>query len=245
MIRYNDTSQKDNIKELLTPKNETPTSAELYFYGDIVSNWYGAWDDSDQYPEAIRDFLKEHDEKNLNIYINSGGGSVFAGLAIYNMLKRHKGYKTVYVDGIAASIASVIAFAGDRVIVPSNAFIMIHKPWVYCEGNSEDFRKAADDLDALETGIINVYQEHIADGVEIDDIKNMVAAETWLNGQEAAKYFNIEIGEAKEYAAKLTYQYSNTPKEVIKSAQADCDKTACKTAEKITRIAINAITKGV
>lgn len=245
MIRYNNTSQKDNLKELLTPKNETPTSAELYFYGDIVSNWYGAWDDSDQYPEAIRDFLKEHDEKNLNIYINSGGGSVFAGLAIYNMLKRYKGYKTVYVDGIAASIASVIAFAGDRVIVPSNAFIMIHKPWVYCEGNSEDFRKAADDLDALETGIINVYQEHIADGVEIDDIKNMVAAETWLNGREAAKYFNIEVGGAKECAAKLTHQYSNAPQEVIKSAQADCDKTACKTVEKITRIAINAITKGV
>ncbi|WP_330594436.1 Clp protease ClpP, partial [Clostridioides difficile] len=66
----------------------------------------------------------------MNIYINSGGGSVFAGMAIYNMLKRHEGFKTVYVDGIAASIASVIALAGDRVVIPQNAYFMIHKPWI-------------------------------------------------------------------------------------------------------------------
>lgn len=238
---------RDNLKQFLTVKNETLTSADLYFYGDIVSDWWGVWTDADQYPEAIRDFLKAQDGKALNIYINSGGGSVFAGLAIYNMLLRHNGFKTVYVDGMAASIASVIALAGDKVIIPSNAFIMIHKPWAYCEGNATDFRKMAEDLDAVESGIVNVYKDHIADGVDIADIERMVDAETWLNGEEAARYFNIEVGAAKEYAAKVTETvsgYGNVPKEIITSAQA-ADNTAAIVAEKIKRLLLKANTKGV
>ena len=69
-------------------KNETATSADLYFYGDIVSDWWGAWQEEDQYPEAIKNFLSGQQGKSLNIYINSGGGSVFAGIAIYNMIRR-------------------------------------------------------------------------------------------------------------------------------------------------------------
>lgn len=248
MMIYNSSkrsSAKDNLKQLLTVKNETLTSADLYFYGDIVSDWWGAWTDSDQYPEAIRDFLKEQEGKSLNIYINSGGGSVFAGLAIYNMLKRHKGFKTVYVDGMAASIASVIALAGDRVVVPANAFMMIHKPWAWGEGNAADFRKLADDLDAIESGIINVYKEHLVEGVDIADIEKMVAEETWLNGEQAAKYFAVEVGEAKEYAAKITdtvRAYGKVPTQIITSAQA-ADNTA-EMREQITRLIIKATTKG-
>lgn len=248
MMIYNSlkkTSVKDNLKQLLTVKNETLTSADLYFYGDIVSDWWGAWTDSDQYPEAIREFLKAQEGKALNIYINSAGGSVFAGIAIYNMLSRHKGFKTVYVDGMAASIASVIALAGDRVIVPSNAFLMIHKPWALCEGNADDCRKMADDLDAIETGILNVYKAHLAEGADIEDVKKMIAEETWLNGEEAAKYFAVEIGEAKEYAARVTdtvKTYGKVPEQIINSAQA-ADNTAGM-REKIIRVAINAITKG-
>ena len=235
-------SPTDNLKQFLTVKNETLTSADLYFYGDIVSDWWGAWADSDQYPEAIRDFLKEQEGKNLNIYINSGGGSVFAGIAIYNMLKRHSGYKTVYVDGMA-----VIALAGDRVIIPSNAFLMIHKPYAACIGNAEECRKLAADLDAIETGILNIYKEHLADGVDISDIQKMVAEETGLNGEEAAKYFTVEVGAAKEYAAKFTdtvSAYAKVPKEIIKSARA-ADNIAEKTAEKIKRVVIDGISKGV
>lgn len=239
-------NKKDNLKQFLAVKNETPTSADLYFYGDIVSDWWGAWEDADQYPEAVRDFLKEQEGKNLNIYINSGGGAVFAGIAIYNMLRRHKGGKTVYIDGMAASIASVIALAGDRVIIPSNAFLMIHKPWAACVGNADDCRKMASDLDEIEKGIMNVYKEHLAEGVDIKDIEKMVSKETWLNGEEAAKYFDIEVGTAKEYAAKLTdtvSNYSKIPNEIIKAARAD-DNTAEKTAEKIKRVVIDGISKG-
>lgn len=238
----------NNLKQFLTVKNETLTSADLYFYGDIVSDWWGAWTDADQYPEAIRDFLKEQEGKNLNIYINSGGGSVFAGIAIYNMLKRHSGFKTVYVDGMAASIASVIALAGDRIIVPSNAFLMIHKPWSYAAGSAAELRKLADDLDVIETGIINVYKDHLAEGVDIADIQAMVDAETWLNGEEAAKYFSVEVGVEKEYAAKATDMvkaYAKVPKEIIKSAGAGADNTAAEIAAKITTLAIKGISKGV
>lgn len=208
---------KDNLASLLKIKNSTETSADLYFYGDIVSSWWGAWDDTDQYPSAVRDFLNEAKGKDLNIYINSGGGSVFAGMAIYNMLKRHEGFKTVYVDGLAASIASVIALAGDKIIIPANAYFMIHKPWMVAIGNANELRDIADTLDTVEEGILNVYKEHLVDGVDIETIKEMMAAETWMTGEETAKYFNIEVGQAIEavaYSGEMLDKFQNTPQQL-------------------------------
>lgn len=205
---------KNNLNEFLKVKNSTDTSADLYFYGDIVSDWWGAWTDEDQYPDAVKNFLNEHKGKSLNIYLNSGGGSVFAGLAIYNMLKRHDGLKTVYIDGLAASIASVIAFAGDKVVMPKSSMLMIHKPWSWTSGNANDFRKLADDLDEIEKCILAVYEENLKDGTSIDDIKEMVNAETWLTGEEAQKYFNVDIGEEKQVVACSSdcfEKYFNTP----------------------------------
>ena len=219
-------AQRKEVREVKNKfveiKNQTDDSADLYFYGDIVSSWWGAWDDSDQYPEAIRTFLDGVKGKNLNIYINSGGGSVFAGIAIYNMLKRHQGFKTVYVDGLAASIASVIALAGDKIIIPSNAFLMIHKPWSGMWGNANELRKMADDLDAIEQGIMNIYSDNLKEGVDIETIRQMVQDETWLNGPEAANYFNIEVVEAKEVAACASDyfdKYTKTPNKVIEKAK--------------------------
>ena len=216
-------------------KNQTDTTADLYFYGDIVSNWWGAWDDTDQYPEAIRDFLKGQEGKDLNIYINSGGGSVFAGMAIYNMLKRHKGHKTVYVDGLAASIASIIALAGDKIIIPSNAFLMIHKPWSWGMCNANDFRKMADDLDAIQKGILNVYEDNIVDGVEMSEIEKMVDEETWLNGNEASKYFSkIEVSEENNAAACASdyfKNYKNIPSHFNKVLTPSKSKNTVKTTK--------------
>lgn len=195
-------------------KNKTDTSADLYFYGDIVSDsWQSYWTEEDRCPEDIREFLNDiEDHVDLNIYVNSGGGSVFGGLAIYNMLKRHKGYKTVYVDGIAASIASVIALAGDRVIVPSNAFIMIHKPSGVCFGNSDEMREYAEVLDKTQTSIMNVYKENLCEGVDLSEIEEMVNNETWLNGEEASKYFKIEVAGANETVACVSEWYKNYTK---------------------------------
>ena len=192
---------KDNLKNILEIKNSTETTCDLYFYGDIVDSWWGAWDDTDQYPEAIKSFLDDAKGKDINIYINSGGGSVFAGMAIYNMLKRHQGHKTVYVDGLAGSIASVIALAGDKVIIPSNAYMMIHKPWSGLYGNSKELREMADTLDKIEEGILNVYKENLAENTDIEVIKDMVNAETWLTGEEASKYFNVQVSDSVEAVA--------------------------------------------
>lgn len=234
-------------------KNATATSADLYFYGDIVSDWWGAWQDEDQYPDAIKNFLNEQTGKDLNVYINSGGGSVFAGIAIYNMIKRHATNNTVkvYVDGLAGSIASVIAFAGsEKPVIPANAFLMIHNPWTYAEGNAGELRKMADDLDQITTGILNIYEEHLKEGVTIDQIKALMDAETWLNGQQAAEYFEIDVGDAKEYAAAVgdyMAKAKNKPQNMKTSSDVAAAKAARSEEEKrskLKRLVIKNLSKG-
>jgi ATP-dependent protease ClpP protease subunit len=201
-------------------KNSTDANnQELYFYGDIVSDEWSKWTDADTCPQDVQDILNQIDEKKpLNIYINSGGGSVFAGLAMYNMLKRNQCQKTVYIDGLAASIASVISMAGDKIVMPSNAFLMIHKAWNCGCGNADDMRKMASDLDKIDEGILNVYADNLKDGVDIKDIKTMVDAETWLTGEDAAKYFNVDVVKPNKAAASISNlsNYKNVPKELIK-----------------------------
>lgn len=207
-------------KRFLEVKNQTESTADIFFYGDIVGDtWDAYWDDESRCPEDIRQALSEVEGKNLNIYINSGGGHVFGGMAIYNMLKRFKGFKTVYVDGLAGSIASVIAMAGDKVIIPKTAYLMIHKPWCGAYGNATDFRTMADTLDRIQDGIINVYQENLKEGVDIQTVIDMVDAETWLTGDMASEYFNIEVSEveALNYADFDGSKYKNIPQNLIKT----------------------------
>lgn len=233
---------KDNLQNLLQLKNATETTADLYFYGDIVSSWWGAWEDSDQYPESVKNFLEEAKGKDLNIYINSGGGSVFAGIAIYNMLKRHDGQKTVYVDGLAGSIASVIALAGDKVIIPPSASMMVHKPWTYTSGNATELRKLADDMDAIEECIMNVYQENLKEGVDIETVRELVNAETWLNGKEAAEYFDVEVGIDKEIvacASELFKNYKHVPSQFAEKPTAVVEnKVDQEIEEKLNQISL-------
>lgn len=203
-----------NIKDFLNIKN-LDEKAELHFYGEIVSDEWEKWSDLDTCPEDVLNYLSEiEDYKKLDIYINSGGGSVFAGLGIYNILKRHKGRKTVYVDGLAGSIASIIAMVGDEIIVPSNSFIMIHKPLCGVCGNANDMREMADTLDRIEEGLINTYKTKLKDNVDIETIKAMVNAETWLTGEEASKYFNITVTEANKMIAKVDTNLLNSYKNV-------------------------------
>ncbi len=197
-------------------KNMTNESADLLIYGDIVSDSWMKWSSEDTCPQDITDFLNNLDGKSkINVYINSGGGSVFAGLAIYNMLKRHKAEKTVYIDGLAGSIASVIAMAGDKVIIPKSAFLMVHKPWSSVwGGDSNDFRKMADTLDRLEEGIINVYEDNMREGVTREEIQSLVEEETWLSGTEAEKYFNMEVDTTVEEVAACASDYFKNYKKV-------------------------------
>ena len=228
------------VKPFCEIKNITDTTADLYFYGDIVSDWWGAWQDEDQYPDAIKNFLAEANGRDLNIYINSGGGSVFAGIAIYNMLKRYQGKKHCFVDALAGSIASLFPFVdSDKPTIPKNAYLMIHKPWCDCEGNANELRKMADTLEAIEAGIWSIYEEHLAEGVTIEQIKELMEAETWLSGEEAAKYFNVSVGEENTAVAAVqdyTKLYcKNTPEALAGENPPDESKNQAEAQEKEIR----------
>ena len=156
------------------------------------------------------------------MHINSGGGAVFAGIAIYNMLKRSKATVTTYIDGIAASIASVIACAGDRIIIPKNGTFMIHKPttgYFFESLNADDLRKDAETLDHCQKSIVQTYMERAKDGVTEKEINDLVNAETWMNGSEAAEYFDFEVEEevnAAACASDFFGSYKNTPENIKK-----------------------------
>lgn len=219
--------QKNNLNQLLQVKNIFENSADLHIYGDIVCDSWSKWQDEDKYPMEIKNFLDEVKGKDLNIYINSGGGSVFAGMAIYNMLKRHEGNKTVYVDGLAGSISSVIALAGDKVVIPSNAYFMIHKPLCCVCGNANDFQEYIDILNKIEDGIINVYMENVQEGVNEKTIRNLVNSETWMTGNEASKYFNIEVSEelqAVAFVGDVVNTFKNKPQIEVQNSDAEDEK---------------------
>lgn len=202
----------------LQVKNSTDTSADIYFYGDIVGDEWEKWCNTDTCPQDVIDALNEAQGKDLNIYINSGGGSVFAGLAIYNMLTRAQGKKKCHVDGMAASIASVIAMAADEIIMPNNSYLMIHNPSNIVWGNAADMRKMADDLDIIQIGIENVYKTKLKDGIDIETIKDLMNKETWLPASEAEKYFNVNVIEENKSVAKVDFNnfknYKNIPDEL-------------------------------
>ena len=187
---------------------------KLYFYGDIVSSWWGAWDNTDQYPERIRNFLAGQTGP-LDIYINSAGGSVCACMAIYNMLSRYQGEKVVYVDGLAASAASVIALVGDKVIIPENAFFMIHHAWAPACGNADEHDKVSAMLRSMDEAILSVYES--AASISREEIIEYMDMEKWFTGVEAAKAFHkISTVPAVEIAAKADVEtlarFGNIPK---------------------------------
>jgi ATP-dependent Clp protease protease subunit len=120
---------------------------------------------------------------DLTVRINSPGGSVFDGVAIYNALKRHNARVTVWIDGIAASIASVIAMAGDEVVMPENAMLMLHDPSALVLGTASDMRGMAEALDKMKAGMVAAYRDK--SGRDDAGIEALMAAETWLSAGEA------------------------------------------------------------
>lgn len=199
-------------------RNETETAADLCFFGDINSESLGEWQKyfpEDKAPKDVQDFLDQLDGvTKINVHINSGGGSVFGGIAIYNILKRYNAEITVYVEGLAASIASVIAMAGDRIIIPKNAQMMIHKPSSIAWGNADDMRKEADILDGCQKVILNTYMQHTKEGVTPEQINALIDAETWKNGEEWQEFFDIEVSEKSNIAACTSdyfERYNNLP----------------------------------
>jgi len=169
---------------------------ELLIYG-IIGDWL--WDDVS--PKQFKEDLDAlSDVEEIRVFINSDGGDVFAGQAIYSMLKRHKAKISVYIDGLAASIASVIAMAGDVVYMPKNAMMMVHNPWTIARGDANEFRELAEVLDKVRDSLIVVYQDKT--GLEREEIIELLDAETWMTAEEAVeKGFADEIEETKQVVA--------------------------------------------
>lgn len=153
-------------------------SAEIYIYDEI-----GGWGVS------ARQFAMElralGDVRNIVLHIHSPGGDVFEGMAIYNLLDSHPAYVTVQIDGLAASMASVVAMAGDMVIIPENAMMMVHKPWGIQGGDADDMRRYAELLDKVEDNLVSAYTKKT--GKTAEEIKALLEKETWLSGREAVE----------------------------------------------------------
>lgn len=166
---------------MATEENAT----NITIYGDITS-WAGEWSNEnygDMSAHLLSKKIEGIESGNINLYINSYGGEVAEGLAIYNALKRHKATVKTYCDGFACSAASVIFMAGDERIMGDASLLMIHNAWTYASGNAEDLRKVADDLDIMSDAAANAYRA----AINIDDSKlsKLLDNETWISPQDA------------------------------------------------------------
>ena len=177
---------------------------DVYIYSDIVddvtASIYDKMDVKLISASKIQKMLDEKkDAKQINLYINSSGGDVMDGVAIYSQLKRHKAHVTAYIDGWACSIASVIPMAADKVVMSDASMLMIHHPWTVAAGNSEEFRKVADTLDAiLEGSIIPAYKSKCGDKISDSELRNYLKDEKMLTAKQCLQYgFCDEIMENK------------------------------------------------
>ncbi|HEY3591373.1 MAG TPA: ClpP-like prohead protease/major capsid protein fusion protein [Buttiauxella sp.] len=150
-------------------------SANVYIYDEI-----GYWGVTAK--QFVADLEALGDVTHINLHINSPGGDVFAGIAIFNALKYHGAAITVHIDGVAASMASVIAMVGNPIIMPANTMMMIHKPWGFAGGDANDMRDYADLLDKMESVLIPAYAEKT--GKTPEEIAAMLEDETWMDGNE-------------------------------------------------------------
>lgn len=162
----------------------TSEGYELYVEGVISGEeWWG-----DEFtPDMVREELENAQGKPLDIIINSPGGEVFAGAAIYNALARYSGRKTVRVDGVAASMASVIAMVGDEIIMSPGSTMMIHRPMVGAYGNVNDLNKAIEMLEALEETVLPIYMDKT--GLSKDEVMELLDKETWMSADKT-----VELG---------------------------------------------------
>jgi ATP-dependent Clp protease protease subunit len=153
--------------------------SELFIYDAIGADYFGDGITAKSVADALAEFTPKSD---MDVYINSPGGSVFDGIAIYNQLARWGGKKTVHIDGIAASIASVIAMVGDEIKIAENGIMMIHSAWGITVGNAEEMRKYADSLDKIDGTILDTYVKRT--GGKSAEITDWMKAETWMNADE-------------------------------------------------------------
>lgn len=187
---------------------QTDGFVDVYLYDEVGS--YGV---------SAKDFvndIKLLKGKDIYLHVNCVGGEVFDGMAIYNTLKKYKGKVIAYIEGIAASMGSIIPLAADEIIMSENSLYMIHNAWGGAMGEASDMRKTAALLDKLSSEIANIYSKKT--GYPVSEIKDMMDEETWFNSEEALQYGFIDrVSDAVMVAAK--YDISNfknkTQKQIV------------------------------
>lgn len=205
--QWKEKDKKDAVPYYSIKANGTD-EAEILLYGEIGESFF---EESNGAKEFIKELKGLGKVKNLNIRINSGGGSVFEGLAIYNAIDRHSANKTVFIDGLAASIASLIAMSGNRTVIAANAMMMIHNPFGMVMGDAKDMRLMADALDKAKDGMITSYQRKSK--LPTDEISKLMNDETWMTANEALRMgFVDEVGNSMKMVASFNLsRYKKVP----------------------------------
>ena len=205
-------------------KASSEDTADVYVY-DEISPW-GV--DAQQFARDLATITA----KTINLRVNSPGGSVFDGTAIYNALKAHPAKVVTYVDGVAASIASIIALAGDEVRMASNAYFMVHNPWGVAIGDGEELRKMAAILDKITVVMAGTYAAKC--GKPKAEVLDLMNAETWFTAEEALAAGFVDVIEDDAAGAKASFDlsaFSNVPKPLGDSTPPPATPEEPKTSE--------------
>lgn len=171
--------------------NDEKTERILTLSGVIAEE---SWFDDEVTPKIFRDELMSG-EGDITVWINSPGGDCIAAAQIYNMLLEYKGNVTIKIDGIAASAASVVAMAGNKVIMSPVSMLMIHNPMTMAAGDTTEMKKAISMLTEVKESIINAYE--LKTGMNRDKIAKLMDAETWMDANKA-----VELGFADEILSR-------------------------------------------
>lgn len=161
-------------------ENREEDSADLYIFGDITS-W--PWGEADVSADSIVHALQNLTQKNINVHINSYGGEVKEGLAIFNVLKNSEAHVKTICDGFACSAASVVFMAGDERIMNAASLLMIHNAWTVAAGDAEDLRKAADDIETVTQASVEAYKLRAT--ISEEEIKALMNADSWILPEDA------------------------------------------------------------
>lgn len=194
--------------------------AEIYIYGDVGDDWFGGVT-----AKQFADDLKALGKVDLiTVRINSYGGDVAQGLTIYRLLADHSAKVVAHIDGIAASIASVIAMAAEEIHISEAGFLMIHNAWGIAIGNAEDMRSAAARLDMTTGSIRDVYVART--GNNLDQVKKWMDSETWFTASEAVEHgFASEISANVKMVAKLDVSkhraFNHVPDVIVSTPNVD------------------------
>ena len=190
-------------------QNKAGETADVYIFDEIGTYGITA-------QEFIND-IKGLKDLPINLRINSLGGDVFDGMAMYNVIKRREAKTTVYIEGIAASIATIIALGADQVVMAENSLFMIHNAWGGTMGEAKDMRKTADTLDKISGELTDIYRKKT--GLSYEALQEMMDEETWLNAEEAYEAGFVDvISDSIKVAAKYDVsKFKNITQEQIQN----------------------------